>query len=282
MEQYAPALADFTAAHTLSGEPREQAEAAYSLFGLAVKTDNLDLARDCYPKVIQSAVATRNVAMQSNAAQFYAQMLEEAGQSDEAAKIYDHAVSTARKSGSKQLQAEMLEYQGQARFTAGDYLGGERAFGEAAELARQAGQTEFAAQLDDSLRTRLMRYEMGIACETFLEAGKLDIAERAVTDVPPARRSWNLQSCEIRVLIGKGDPGRARQRLETLVETTSSGWPCDILRAQAERIGMTVDAAPQLSQPSRNYPYMQPEMNVRRASQDPPPVYDGKCRLRRQ
>lgn len=270
-EQYAPSLADFTAAYALSNEPRPQAQAAYSVLGLAVTTNNLDLARDWYPKVMQTAAAAKDVATQSKAAEFYAQMLEEAGQPDEAAKVYDNAVTAARATGSKEMQAEMLEYQGQARFTAGDYRGGERAYGEAAELARQAGQTEFAAQLDASLRARLMRYESGDACGVFLDAGKPEIAERTVTDVPQERRSWALQACEIRVFIKKNDPGRARQRLEGLIQKTGTGAQCGELRALAVQIGMTVDAAPQLSS-SSSYPNSPPVLNA-------PPVYDGRCRL---
>ncbi len=290
-EEYAPALADFTAAFEGSKLPQARAYAAYSILGLAVTTKNLDLARSWYPPLMQAASAAGDAALQGKAAEFYAQMLEEAGQSEEAAAAYQRAVTVAKESGSKELHAEMLEYQGQARFTAGDYRGGELAYNEAAELARQAGQGEFAEQLEASLRTRLMRYETGNACEAFLQAGKPDIAERAVTDVPPPRRSWNLQACEVRVFIAKRDLGRAQQRLESLVEKTGTGWPCDQLRALAGQIGMTVDATPQIEAARPYYPDPSPTagientrspqmVNIDRSQQDRQ-VYDGKCKLHR-
>jgi len=280
-EEYAPALEDFSSAFDASNQPQARAQAAYSILGMATTTHNLGLARSWYPRFMQAAAAAGDAGLQSKGAEFYAQMLEEAGLSEEAAATYEAAVTAAKSTGRRELQAEMLEYQGQAQFTAGSYRGGELAYSQAAQLAREAGQNEFADQLEDSLRTRLGRYENGNACEAFLEANKPDIAERAVTDVPPPRRSWSLQACEVRVFIAKSDPGRARLRLDELVEKTGTGWPCDQLRALARQIGMTVDAAPQMLPAPANFPDSPPMVNIDRSQRDRP-VYDGKCRLRSQ
>ncbi len=239
-KQFGPALADFETVYRQTSYDTVRSAVAHLALKVSVSGENLAAATRWYPLSMQAAQAIGDAETIAHGTEYFGQMLDDREQFDASAKVYQQGVDTIEGTGSKFLHGELLEFQAQSRFAAGDYRGGERAYGQAAELFRQAGRVEYAVYLENNLKAKQGRFESGGSCSTLLEQGSYEAAEKAVSDIPEDRRSFQAKVCLVQALNLQGDTARARSVLDELVaETEPGGWPCNELQAISRQIGVT-------------------------------------------
>lgn len=162
-EQYGAALKDFAEIYRTTSFKEVRGTAAYNAFKVVVLDHEDTLVDRWYPVAFDALNAAGDAEKLAYATEVYGQLLDEREDFNASAEVYQKGIDATRGWGDEYWHAELLEFAGQSRFAAGDSAGGERFYGQAAKMFRQAGEPEYAAQVERNRRARIARREFDLA-----------------------------------------------------------------------------------------------------------------------
>jgi tetratricopeptide (TPR) repeat protein len=156
-EQYRDALNDFEAVYRQTSFDQVRGTAAYNAFKVVVLDKNEAEVERWFPLAFAALDKANDAEKLAYATEVYGQLLDERGDFEASAAVYQQGLAATDGWGDEYWHAELLEFAGQSRFAAGDFAGGEQFYRRAADMFRRAGEPEYAAQMDRNLRARRAR-----------------------------------------------------------------------------------------------------------------------------
>lgn len=264
--EFGPAMSSAQSAVSEAGNVKSAARANYQAFTIALLSGNMVSTARWYERTREAAIAAENSFVLRNAATLYGQELDRLGRFEQAVDVYDNVLPEMKTFGSKFDEADVMEFYGQSRFGAGDYRGGDRFYGQAAQLYREAGQKEYAEEMERNLRVKLSRFESGSVCYDLSQKGRYREAMRSVTDVAEERRKPSAIICLAEAMASNGDKFAGKRLLLNSESKFTIIHDCRHAQGALNRIG----AGEQL-ECIRDDSWFNPGPVIKTVSPTPPP-----------